>query len=211
MGSMSSLSDQGFSEPASRNKIHWTIHVFWTIRWYSAHHDIIISGKRAHFSNIMVLGAKPTWRHRELATAGKVEPQLCNRLRCWGSRLLLLRKLQRSTNAEIIPIPRFCWIVIQSCSIISIAAGVCKTLALLHHRPLPKVEAKKAKNAENRQQDTEALWLQQALNWGKKTPVHLCPLCREHLLVGFYQTCTFTHLFDTLVREAVMREKCIFF
>ena len=28
LGSMSSLSDQGFSEPASKNKIHWTIHVF---------------------------------------------------------------------------------------------------------------------------------------------------------------------------------------
>ena len=100
LGSMSSLSDQGFSEPASKNKIHWTIHVFWTIKWYSAHHDIIISETRAYFSNIMVLGAKPTWRHRELATAGKVEPQLCNRLPCWGSRrLLLLRKLQRSTKS----------------------------------------------------------------------------------------------------------------
>ena len=65
--------------------------------------------------------------------------------------------------SEIIPIPRFCWII-QSCSIISIAAGVYEALGLLHHRPLPKVEAKKAKNAENRQQDTEALWLQQALN-----------------------------------------------
>ena len=72
-------------------------------------------------------------------------------------------------------------------------------LGVLHHRPLPKVEAKKAKNAENRQQDTEALWLQQALNRGKKNASALVSTIREHLLVGLYQTCTSTHLFDTLI------------
>ena len=110
--------------------------------------------------------------------------------------------------AEIIPIPRFCWII-QSCSIISIAAGVYETLALLHHRPLPKVEAKKAKNAENRQQDTEALWLQQALNRGKKNASALVSTIREHLLVGLYQPCTSTHLFDTPALGK--RRKNIFF
>ena len=48
-------------------------------------------------------GVTGSWRRLE-----KVEPQLCNWLPCWGSRrLLLLRKLQRSTKSA----PHECYIV----------------------------------------------------------------------------------------------------
>ena len=83
--------------------------------------------------------------------------------------------------------------------------GVYEALALLHHRPLPKVEAKKAKNAENRQQDTEhkSSRLRHCgynRHWTEvENASALVSTITEHILVGLYQTCTFTHLFDTLV------------
>ena len=186
---MSSLFDQEFSEPASKNKIHWTIHVFWTIRWYSAHHDITISETRAYFSNIMVLGAKPTWRHRELATAGKVEPQLCNWLPCWGSRrLLLLRKLQRSTKSAshecYIVSPNYSW----HNSNPSLLLDNSELFNYLHCRrsvrsscsvaSSPTSESGSKKSKERRKQTTghRGIVVTTGIEQRWKTPVHLCRL-----------------------------------
>ena len=205
---MSSLSDQGFSEPASKNKIHWTIHVFWTIRWYSTHHDIIISETRTHFSNIMVLGAKATWRHRELATAGKVEPQLCNRLRCWGRRrLLLLRKLQRSTKSAshecFIVSPNYSW----NNSNPSLLLDYSELFNYLHCRGSVRsscsVASSPTSERKQRTQKTDNRTQRHCgynRHWTEvKNASALVFAIREHLLVCLYETCTSTHLLDTLV------------
>ena len=101
LGSMSSLSDQGFSEPASRNKIHWTIHVFWTIRWYSITTSSFL--RREHiFPTVWFWGPNPhgvtgSWRRLERYNHSYVtdydaeEAEGCCCLgSCWGAPSLLL-------------------------------------------------------------------------------------------------------------------------
>ena len=98
--------------------------------------------------------------------------------------------------AEIIPIPRFCWII-QSCSIISIAAGVYEALCciIVHFRKWKqrKQRTQKTDNRTQRHCGCNRHWTE------VKNAIALVLTIREHLLVGLYQTCTFTHLFDTLV------------